>query len=221
MIHELSSPAIWRHVPTKENPVDCASRGLFPSDLLNHSLWWTGPSFLLRPPDEWPNLLLTELEDYDGPPSHEARTPNVLTIAVDIPIINLLDRVSSLDKILRVVAYCFRFAKPRSDASFTNVINADERSRALTAIVYLVQRQTFSVEVAHLSAGVPCSRSLRRLDIFLYPVGILRVGGRLRNADIPYIHKHPALLPSSHRLTDLIIDHTHRVLNHPGAMTLQ
>jgi len=47
------------------------------------------------------------------------------------------------------------------------------------------------------------------------------VGGRLRNADIPYIHKHPALFPSRHRLTDLIIDHKHRVLNHPGAMTLQ
>ncbi|XP_022172770.1 uncharacterized protein LOC111035451, partial [Myzus persicae] len=73
LIHDLNPPSIWRHVPTKENPVDCASRGLFPSELLNHSLWWTGPSFLLNPPEKWPKLLLTELEDYDGPPSNETR----------------------------------------------------------------------------------------------------------------------------------------------------
>ncbi|XP_060875890.1 uncharacterized protein LOC132949125 [Metopolophium dirhodum] len=221
LIHDLTTPAIWRHVPTKENPVDCASRGLFPSELLNHSLWWTGPSFLLSPPDKWPKLLLTKLEDFTGPPSREARVPTVLTVTVDIPIINLLNRMSSLQKILRVIAYCFRFSKPRSDAPISNIINATEITRALSALVYLVQRQTFAVEIAALSNGLPCSKSLRRLDLFIDPVGVLRVGGRLRNAEIPYVHKHPALLPSRHRLTDLIIDHNHCALSHPGAMTLQ
>lgn len=28
------------------NPADCASRGLFPSQLISHPLWWNGPSFL-------------------------------------------------------------------------------------------------------------------------------------------------------------------------------
>ena len=29
-----------------DNPADCASRGIFPSELLEHSLWWNGPSWL-------------------------------------------------------------------------------------------------------------------------------------------------------------------------------
>lgn len=31
------------HVTGAENPADCASRGLFPSELLEHKLWWSGP----------------------------------------------------------------------------------------------------------------------------------------------------------------------------------
>ncbi|XP_058463957.1 uncharacterized protein LOC131438143 [Malaya genurostris] len=33
----------WSHVTSKNNPADCASRGISPSDLVNHPLWWTGP----------------------------------------------------------------------------------------------------------------------------------------------------------------------------------
>ena len=33
----------WRHIPTSSNPADCASRGLLPKDLVQHSLWWKGP----------------------------------------------------------------------------------------------------------------------------------------------------------------------------------
>nr|XP_032523203.1 cytochrome P450 4V2-like [Danaus plexippus plexippus] len=36
----------WRHVATEENPVDCASRGLQSSELLNYELWCSGPAWL-------------------------------------------------------------------------------------------------------------------------------------------------------------------------------
>ncbi|XP_043644743.1 uncharacterized protein LOC122614269 isoform X2 [Drosophila teissieri] len=29
----------WNHVYIKDNPADCASRGLYPSKLLEHQLW--------------------------------------------------------------------------------------------------------------------------------------------------------------------------------------
>ena len=44
----------WRHVLGMDNPADCASRGLYPSDLLHHQLWWNGPSWLLLQSSDWP-----------------------------------------------------------------------------------------------------------------------------------------------------------------------
>ena len=39
-------PERWNHVAGVENPADCASIGLFPLELLDHSLWWEGPTWL-------------------------------------------------------------------------------------------------------------------------------------------------------------------------------
>ena len=36
----------WFHVNGADNPADCASRGMFPSELLDHGLWWKGPAWL-------------------------------------------------------------------------------------------------------------------------------------------------------------------------------
>ncbi|XP_015121752.1 uncharacterized protein LOC107044398 [Diachasma alloeum] len=41
LIHDLTQHAHWRLVPGKENPADCAFRGLPPSKLTVHKLWWT------------------------------------------------------------------------------------------------------------------------------------------------------------------------------------
>ncbi|KMQ91672.1 gag-pol protein [Lasius niger] len=38
--------ACWHHVPGRDNPADCASRGLAFTDLVNHPLWWHAPSWL-------------------------------------------------------------------------------------------------------------------------------------------------------------------------------
>ena len=53
-IMELIPPDKWNHVSGLDNPADCASRGLFPSELLRHSLWWEGPSWLRQSPADWP-----------------------------------------------------------------------------------------------------------------------------------------------------------------------
>ena len=45
-IMDLISPSQWRHVNGTENPADCASRGLFPSEILTHHLWREGPPWL-------------------------------------------------------------------------------------------------------------------------------------------------------------------------------
>ena len=80
----------------------------------------------------------------------------------------------------------------------------------------MVQHQCFSSDLQQLQQKLLCSKPLRKLAPFLDEFGVIRVGGRLRNADIAYEAKHPRLLPRSHRLTCLIIEHFHNENLHPG-----
>lgn len=54
-ILQLFGPECWRHVRGVVNPADCASRGLFPSEVIEHDLWWEGPAWLKLPPSQWPD----------------------------------------------------------------------------------------------------------------------------------------------------------------------
>ena len=54
---------------------------------------------------------------------------------------------------------------------------------------------------------------IQRLDPFLEN-GILRVGGRLRRADLPHDTKHPVILPQKSHITALLIHHAHKRLGH-------
>lgn len=220
-IQDLTSPSIWRYIPTQQNPVDCASRGLFPCELIDHPLWWTGPSFLRNTDDQWPKSMSSLPDGFDIIASSESKPLPVLLINVDDCVLNLLEKISSFGKILRIIAYCRRLIKRQSSQSSSTGIDADEISQAKIALIFAVQRSVFPEEISLLVKGERCSKYIRSLDPFLDDVGLIRVGGRLRNSDLPYIHKHPVLLPSRHRLTNLIIDYHHRLLQHPGAMALQ
>ncbi|GFS98373.1 integrase catalytic domain-containing protein [Trichonephila clavipes] len=50
--------------------------------------------------------------------------------------------------------------------------------------------------------------------------GLLRVGGRLSNSDLPYVNKYPANLPENPNLTVQIIAHFHRKNLHTGDSSL-
>ena len=54
-IAELIAPDCWNHVCETDNPANCASRGLFPVELLEYQLWWNGPNWLTEPPTAWPH----------------------------------------------------------------------------------------------------------------------------------------------------------------------
>ena len=56
-IMELIPPERRNHVNGLDNPADCASRGLLPSELLQHKLWWDGPLWLKHSPADWPKQL--------------------------------------------------------------------------------------------------------------------------------------------------------------------
>jgi len=49
--------------------------------------------------------------------------------------------------------------------------------------------------------------SLYRLDPFLDSNGVMRVGGRIRRANIPESLSHPVILPQRSHVTELVIKH--------------
>ncbi|GFX97252.1 integrase catalytic domain-containing protein [Trichonephila clavipes] len=53
-----------------------------------------------------------------------------------------------------------------------------------------------------------------------YGEGIVRVGGRLENASVPYLHKHPAILPKGSKLSKLYFNSLHTRLFHVGPQGL-
>ncbi|XP_036347035.1 uncharacterized protein LOC118756379 [Rhagoletis pomonella] len=57
-IQEATTVSDWRYINTADNPADCASRGLTMAQLVDHHLWWHGPSCLSQPEASWPQPLL-------------------------------------------------------------------------------------------------------------------------------------------------------------------
>ena len=55
------------------------------------------------------------------------------------------------------------------------------------------------------------------LDPYLDAEGIMRVGGRLRRADVPKDVKHPVILPRRSHATELIIQDCHHAIKHQGS----
>ncbi|GFY02942.1 integrase catalytic domain-containing protein [Trichonephila clavipes] len=86
----------------------------------------------------------------------------------------------------------------------------------------MVQEQVFLADIKSLqSKGVVSPNSkLRNLNPFIDRYVLLRVEGLLSNSDLPYVNKHPAILPGNHNLTVQIIAHFHRKNLHTGASSL-
>ncbi|XP_076660035.1 uncharacterized protein LOC143363312 [Halictus rubicundus] len=211
--------AEWRHVPTECNPADCASRGLLSDDLLGSDLWWHGPSWLRRERSEWPNrpLLVTD----DVQPEAKVVSAHVVTT---FPRWDLESRFSSWPKLIRVTAYMFRFLQacrkgpsaPRPSPVGRALTAAECNSAKLWWLKYL-QSTLFPVELDALRRKRYLSRncSILSLDPFLDSDGLLRVGGRLHRAPLPFNSKHPIIL-SSHPLVRLIIEQAHLRSLHGG-----
>lgn len=98
------------------------------------------------------------------------------------------------------------------------LITDQEYKRALHILCKHVQQQYFSQEICHLqnSKVVPNTSKILSLSPILDENGVLRVGGRLKNADLSYDAKHPILLPKDHAITKLIIRDEHIKNLHAG-----
>ncbi|KAJ8979854.1 hypothetical protein NQ317_006319, partial [Molorchus minor] len=214
-IQEKICPAFWHYIPSLNNPADCASRGIFPSQLVNHSQWWAGPDFF------YSSINIDFFDEYESPECPEEIKPFVLTSLTDTDSISdLLNKWSSLSKIKRILSYCLRFiASCRKQRADSDYITSVEMHNAVITLAKVTQKEFFSQEILNLKRSRPLIKPLRRLNPFLDDSGVIRVGGRLRHSSLDYPTKHPILLPRQSRLTELLVEEVHRDNFHPGLQT--
>ncbi|XP_044573912.1 uncharacterized protein LOC123258071 [Drosophila ananassae] len=217
----------WQHVKSDDNPADCASRGMLAADLVNHNLWWKGPHWLYSTEAEWVKTPSTPHSSFISDEQVQAevkgsafttmRTYNTETSLLD----ELIDRVSSWPKLLRILAYVLKFIRRTRRKSNTATLTLEEIHDA--RILYLRHAQDeFQADYKRLlnQQDLGNKSKLRTLSPQIDKHGLLRVGGRLGNSELPADVQHPIIMPKSHRITKLILEHEHRIHLHPGVSAL-
>ncbi|XP_064292696.1 uncharacterized protein LOC135309931 [Plodia interpunctella] len=172
----------WSHVSSKENPADCASRGVSPVELGKNEMWFHGPRFLkeltikYRKPDTSTNLeeIKTHTTTFDS---------------------DLWNKYSSLTRLLRVIAYCRRFLYLRKGNKHPDSqhLSTGELEEALEICIKRSQEEGFPEEKGYLKMNKefkPNKRNIKSLNLFIDSKDIIRVG----DAHQKTLHGGPQLM---------------------------
>ena len=151
-------------------------------------------------------------------------------IAVSLKFIDKL-RLRTVNKPDRTLTVEFIRANQLKEYKLVTV---SELQKAEIVILKCIQANHFSQDIKCLKVNeiteVPSDRKdmsarhsvlrgnsqLFKLDPFLDQNGLLRVGGRIKNAELPHSIKHPIVLPRKSHITDLVISHFHAAVQHQG-----
>ncbi|XP_063383605.1 uncharacterized protein LOC134669918 [Cydia fagiglandana] len=211
----------WYYVNTKQNPADPASRGVMPKKLLTNTLWWNGPAFLKEPAIELPG---TEVPETDSECKKVIKTLVTTTKENEEELIlTLIAKYSSLGKLVRIIAYCRRWMlhlkrKRENKDHLPTYLTTEERDEALTICLRRFQEIEFQEEIDDIKSKRQLKRKSRLLSLapFLDPKGVLRVGGRLRHADLEAQQKHPIIITKDNALLPLLLAEAHSSTLHGG-----
>lgn len=220
-IHQHLHPNQWRHVSSQHNPADCASRGVLPSVLISHSLWWSGPEWLKSSDDQW------EMEtNIDFNTSMEMKKSAVIHSLSSKSTEPFIEKYGSLCKLLRTVATLLRFIYncKHPKKKIAGPLLAKDFKDAENVCIRIEQATAFKTELSQLQKGhqLHCKSKILVFEPFidqrLVWQNIIRIGGRLHLADsVSYNQRHPILLAPRSHFTNLLVRDAHLRTLHGGA----
>lgn len=243
-IQQLTNEADWRHVSSSDNPADLLSRGVTASELRAAKLWWHGPHWLAESPERWPpeekELTAEAKESMKKEAKHHEDIENaklrpiiksIAAMSITVGDTDLLSRASSANRLVRITAWIFRF-KFNAFSRFKSSDSAQTKDRQEgglsyeeinAAQEYWVREEQGNYYAKELKAlrnnqnnGIDKTSSIGQFDPRIDKNGILRVGGRLDRALLPYEQRHPALLPDVSWFAKLLIRQAHERTMHGG-----
>jgi hypothetical protein len=194
---------------------DIISRGCTPKQLIDNKLWLNGPTFLWQNETEHSD----NIKNIINLSETEERRRIVCTKAViHNKSSELLLKYSSFKKLINAIALCFRFYNKIKGEKITGPLSVKEIRFSHNVIAKLVQQEAFPDEYNCLVKNKPLPKSspLIKLNPFLDAESIIRVGGRLVNANIFYNKKFPIVIPKRHHITNLIVEREHLRQLHAG-----
>ena len=163
-------------------------------------------------------------------------------------MIERLSHISKWNRLVKVVALCLKLKEwlksnrrckvPKKESLYDSVTVIDILD-AEREVVRLIQQDCFSNEKKVLTDLKCRSNDLNRdqvqtrnrvmkqasplykLDCFLDSDDIIRVGGRIKNAELDYGEIHPVVLPKGSYFSSLLIQHFHEKVKHQGRLLTQ
>ncbi|GFW65686.1 integrase catalytic domain-containing protein [Trichonephila clavipes] len=125
----------------------------------------------------------------------------------------LLELSNNYFKVINISSYIFRFN-----------YNCKNRSKKVGPLTVAKFKESEIKLIKHAQRSLFDKKEIPSCISNLFPFvdgeGIVRVGGRLENASVPYLHKHPAILPKGSKLSKLYFNSLHTRLFHVGRQGL-
>ena len=188
----------WRHVPSKENPADVASRGGLIVE--ENQLWCQGPDWLSQP-EKWP----PDLKTTDCAESNEELrlTKQVFALATETEdeLVKLLSKFTYW-KTLRVIAWVLRFAgniRCTPDQRVNGPVTTTELEKAENLLTLQGQQQ--------IDETFP--EDQLRLNLQANKDGVLECRGRVQGL-------YPVYIPGSSLWARRFVEHVHKSTLHGG-----
>ena len=201
-IHKLSATADWHFVSTEDNPADLGTRGrIMTHEELSGSLWFSGPSWLSEPKNQWP---VSSGLSYDLSEEAEIIVHNSVLNESNSIVGRIFEHYSSFFAMQRAAAYLLRFIDYVAKKPVTGErLTMNELQNGKTLLIIHAQSESFSKEKTDLTKykSVNRSSSIAKLSPFIDAHGILRVGGRTGANQI--------LLQGSHQISNAIVQAFH------------
>lgn len=129
----------------------------------------------------------------------------------------------TLTELIKTITYCRRFLNCKKDNYENNqILTTQELEDSLNICIKKAQEEEFREEIDYLKNKKQVRRKsqLRSLNPYLDEKNILRVGGRLRHANLPHDTKNPIILGRTNPLTRLIVADAHDKTLHGGVQLM-
>ena len=214
----------WKHVPGELNPADQLSRGVARiSKFVEDETWTKGPHFLSKSQDEWPSD--ETLEDLQLSDQEVKKKKFILSTNAfeNDPLQTLINSTNDLHKLSCRIATFLRLKDYlKTKKITTGRITIEEIRSAEDALWKYHQTSHFAetLQMLRKPSNVPVKNPLKKLNPFIGTDGLMRVGGRLTNAHLPYASKHPIILHGSSQLVKILLQKIHRESGHLGRETV-